>query len=122
MSTVMQARERALEWCKRNRKWKRICDIPNSDSFTLSWNEIPKRDRAEWEQLYGHSAEDAWRELSCRNPCRHRYGFIGDDGNFYAEITLLPRLMNSMMVFEVGGKPGIYYRGGLREKSCRAKV
>jgi hypothetical protein len=45
-----------------------------------------------------------------------------EDGRYYSEITHLPKMMNSMMVFEVGGKPGVYYWGGMHQRSCSAKV
>lgn len=122
MARIMQASQKAKEWCERNPKWKRICDIEDSDSYILSWQEIPKRDRNQWVTRYGDSAESAWREFAAFHPMRHRFGFIGDDGNFYECITHLPKMMNSMMVFESGGKPGIYYCGGMAERSSLAGV
>lgn len=121
MSTVMQASQLAKEWCERNPKWQRICDIEDSDGLMLQWSEIPSRDKKFWIQRYGDSAESAWREFSSRHPCRKRFGHIGDDGQFYDCVTHKPPMMNSMMVFETGGKSGIYYRGGMSEKSCLAK-
>lgn len=119
---IGQASEKAKEWCKRNPKWQRICDIEDSDSLMLSWNEIPRRDRLAWIHQYRDSAESAWREFSSHHPCRHRFGHIGDDGQFYGWVLDLPPMMNSMMVFETGGKPGVYYRGGRSIRSCLAKV
>jgi hypothetical protein len=121
MSTVMQASQLAKEWCERNPRWQRICDIEDSDGLMLQWSEIPRRDKNFWIHRYGDSAESAWKEFSSRHPCRHRFGHIGDDGQFYDCVTHKPSMMNSMMVFETGGKPGIYYRGGMAEKSCLAK-
>ena len=119
---MSEAFEKAKAWCEKNPKWKRICDIPGSDAMTLSWSEIPRRDRDSWTDRYRDRAEDAWREFSSDRPSRQRYGFIGDDGRFYDCVLSLPRLMNHMMVFEVGGKPGIYYSGGKNTKSSRARV
>jgi hypothetical protein len=116
------ASAKALAWCQRNPKWKRICDIVDSNSMTLSWFEIPSSHRKVWIERHGDSAEDCWREFSSNHPQRHRYGFIGSNGVFYDHILDLPRCMNSMMVFEIGGKPGVYYQGGMRARSSRAKV
>jgi hypothetical protein len=90
--------------------------------MTLSWSEIPRSHQRVWLERYGESAESSWREFSSNHPSRHRYGFIGSNGVFYDSVLDLPRLMNWMMVFEVGGKPGIYYHGGMRARSSRAKV
>lgn len=119
---MFPAIELAKKWCEKNPKWQRICDIPDSDSMSLKWHEIPKRDREYWERLYPYSAEDMWREFSSVHVTRHRRGHIGDDGQFYGYLLDVPRMMNTMMVFETGGKPGIYYRGGRKEKSSKTKV
>ena len=119
---MSEAFKKAEQWCEQNPKWKRICDIDDSDSMMLSWLEIPRRDRDLWIDHYGRSAEDAWREFASNRPCRHRYGFIGDNGTFYDCVLMVPKLMNYMMVFEAGGKPGVYYFGGKNVKSSRARV
>jgi hypothetical protein len=116
------ANELAKKWCERNPKWQRICDIDDSDSLTLKWSEIPQRDRDRWEHMYPYASEAAWQEFSTGKPTRHRRGHIGEDGQFYDCITDVPRMMNTMMVFQTGGKPGIYYRGGKFEKTSRRKV
>lgn len=120
--SLFPAFDRAIEWCEHHPKWQRICDIEDSDALMLQWHEIPRRDRKAWIERYGDSAEDAWLEYSYYRPTRHRYGVIGDDGQFYSSILDVPRLMNSMMVYETLGKPGVYYRGGMHEPSSRAKV
>lgn len=112
----------AKKWCEKHQRWQRICDIPDSDAMSLKWDEIPKRDREYWERLYPHSSEDMWREFSSVHVTRHRRGYIADDGQFYGYILDVPRMMNTMMVFETGGKPGVYYRGGMHEESSKAKV
>jgi hypothetical protein len=116
--------ELAKEWCERNPNWKRICDIEDSDSLALSWNELPKRDRDRWERDYPRSGEDMWLEFATNRPNRHRFGHIGDDGQFYSRVYDFPRgkPFNSMMVFEVGGKAGVYYRGGMKERSSTADI
>ncbi len=104
----------AAEWCEKHPKWKRICDIENSDSLTLGWAELPKRIRQPYERY--NDPESHWREFATK-PYRHRYGFVGENGEFYPEITQLPLGVNCVMVFEVGGRPGTFYRGGQSVKS-----
>lgn len=93
----------ALEWCQKNPGWKRIGDIPDSDALYKTWEELPQKTRALWEQQYGdHSAESAWCEDG-RGVCKVPFGFIGTDGTFYPQITDVPVNLNSCMVFMVGG-------------------
>ncbi len=117
----MKVFEIAKRWCEKNPKWKRICDIPDSDALMISFSGLPMRDRVPWVDRFGDGAENAWQEFSSFRPCKYRYGFIGEDSQFYDCITHLPKLMSSMMVFQVGGKSGVYYSGGMRTKTSRAK-
>ena len=91
----------ALEWCQKRPAWKRICDIPNSDKLYKTWEELPEKVRAEWEERFHDSAESAWREFGI-GVCKVKYGFVGTDGVFYPEITDVPLNTNSCMVFRVG--------------------
>lgn len=120
--SVSVASEMAKRWCERNPKWQRMCDIENSDALMLSFDEIPDFDRRGWTEKYGDRAEEAWREFCVNRPTRHRRGHIGEDGLFYQCITSKPVMMNSMMVFETRGKPGIYYVSGQKTKGSRGKV
>ena len=88
----------------------------------LAFDELPRKDRDQWVRQYRDNAEDAWREFAAYRPSRHRFGFIGEDGQFYGCVTHLPPMMNHMMVFETSGKPGVYYVGGKAAKSSTAKV
>lgn len=112
----------AKEWCDRNPKWQRICDIEDSDSLALSWAEVPNRMRRPIEQMFGDSAERIWIEFSPSKPYRHRFGFVAEDGTFYDSICDVPINTNSVMVFQTGGPTGVYYRGGKHERSSRAVV
>ena len=117
------ASELAKQWCEKNPKWQRICDTPgDSGQYLLAWDELPNRDRRWWEVNYPGDPESAWREFASNTPYRIRYGFIGEDGQFYDCILKMPRLMNSMMVFQTGGPQGIYYAGGMRTKSSKEKA
>lgn len=120
--SVKVASEMARRWCERNPKWQRICDIEDSDALLLSWEEIPDFERRSWTKRYGDRAESAWREFGYERPTRYRHGCIGEDGLFYDCIWNMPLMMNHMMVFETGGKEGIYYRGGMKTRGSRGKV
>lgn len=93
----------ALEWCEMNPGWKRICDIPNTDSFYKTWDELPKSTRAAWGNRYHEYAERAWREFG-QSECKIPYGFVGTDGVFYPQITDVPINTNHCMVFKVGNE------------------
>lgn len=90
----------AQEWCDAHPGWKRICDIPNTDSLYNTWVEIPKKVRAQFEDRYHDSAEDAWKEFG-PSFCKVPKGHVGTDGVFYAEITDVPTNTNSCMVFKL---------------------
>ena len=125
-STVVIHRmfEVAKQWCEEHPAWQRICDIDDSDHMQLSWDELPEGDRRAWRE--SHLSEDEakylWREFATSVPYRHRFGFVGEDGVFYSHVLDVPRNTNSVMVFETGGKRGIYYRGGMAIRSSRSKA
>jgi hypothetical protein len=93
----MRVFEVAKAWCERNTKWQRICDIEDSDGLLLSFDELPKRDRRAWVDRHGDNAEYAWRETSSYRPCRHRFGFVGENGCFYDSVTHLPPMMRDLL-------------------------
>lgn len=99
--TTEQAAAHALSWCSKNPKWKRICDIPDSDSLYKTWEELPKKVRDSWTARYGYDAESAWLEFGTR-PCKVKYGYISGKGEFFRNILHVPRFHNVMMVFRVG--------------------
>lgn len=105
------AHELAAKWCRNNEGWSRICDIEDSDRLTLTWKQLPERVQRLWRRAWPGTPEEAWRAFG-NTPQLHRFGFIADDGKFYSDIRRVPQGMNSMMVFEVGGTSGVYYRGG----------
>lgn len=114
MNGVQVAAEFAEVWCNQNPKWKRFCDIENTDALMLSWDELPKAFRKQFDKY--HEPERFWLEFGQR-PYRHRYGFIGQDNNFYADVTDVPTLISIMMVFEVGGRKGTFFQGGMHARS-----
>jgi len=93
-----QASKHALEWCKRNPAWRRICDIPDHSVFEKTYNEIPKRDRAWWDKNGG---EECWREFGIAGT-KVPTGFISGKGEFYDSVLKVPLHHNLMMVFRVG--------------------
>jgi hypothetical protein len=93
-----QAAQHAADWCKRNPAWRRICDIPNSDALYKSYDEIPKRERAYWDQNGG---EECWREVGIAK-CKVATGFISGKGEFFDHVLKVPLHHNLMMVFRVG--------------------
>lgn len=103
--------ELAASWCAENEGWARICDIEHSDRLMLTWQDLPERVKQLWRRAYPGTPQEAWREFG-NTPHLHRFGFIADDGKFYSDRRRIPVEMNTMMVFETGGPPGAYYRGG----------
>jgi len=99
--TTEQASQHALNWCAKNPKWKRICDIPDSDALYKTWEELPIKVRDSWESRYGYDAKSAWREFGYR-PCKVKFGFISGKGEFFRNVLDVPRFHNIMMVFRVG--------------------
>lgn len=93
-----QASQHAADWCKRNPAWRRICDIPDSDALYKTYDEIPKRERAYWDQNGG---EECWRELGIAK-CKVATGFISGKGEFFDHVLKVPLHHNLMMVFRVG--------------------
>lgn len=106
--------EIAADWCKQNPKWRRICDIKHSDRIQLGWDELPKSFRKQFEKYV--DPEEFWQENG-PHPYRHRYGFIGEDGQLYSEVTDVPAGMNLVMVFETGARPGTFFQGGRHARS-----
>lgn len=100
--TPEQASKLALEWCNKNKGWKRICDIADSDRLYKTWEEISAKERNKWISAYGeYSAEAAWKEFG-RAPCKVPFGYISGKGEFYDDILKVPQWHNLMMVFKVG--------------------
>lgn len=93
-----QASKHAADWCKRNPAWRRICDIPDSDALYKTYDEIPKRERAYWDQNGG---EECWREAG-NAKCKVATGFISGKGEFFDHVLKVPLHHNLMMVFRVG--------------------
>lgn len=115
-SAVEAAKEHAYVFCQRRPKWQPYCDIEDTESLSITWEELPAGYRQIWEERHRESAEAIWREFGAK-PQRHRYAFIGSDGVAYDEITDMPAGVSHMMVFQTGGKAGIYYQGGAKERS-----
>lgn len=100
--TTEQASEKAQEWCKKNKGWKRICDIENSDSLYKKWDELPKKIKNDWINTYGeNSAESAWKEFG-DSYCKVSKGFITGKGEFYENVLDVPLNHNLMTVYKVG--------------------
>ena len=93
-----QAAEHAKEWCKKNPAWRRICDIPDHTVFEKTYDEIPKRERAYWDENGG---ESMWSEYGSA-PTKVPTGFISGKGEFFESIHQVPLYHNMMMVFRVG--------------------
>ena len=93
-----QASLHAADWCKRHPAWRRICDIPDHSSLMKTYDEIPKRERAYWEENGG---EECWREFGT-GESKVPTGFISGKGEFFDHVLKVPRHHNLMMVFRVG--------------------
>jgi hypothetical protein len=91
------------EILRREPGWKRICDIPDSDSLYLTWDELPKKSRNSWIREYGeYSAEYAWRQFGRSFAKFHSDTYRGR-AIFYPnyEMVNAPNGHNVMMVFKV---------------------
>jgi hypothetical protein len=98
-----QAALKAQRFCEETQGWKRICDIPDSDSLYLTWEELPKKTRNSWIREYGeYSAESAWREFG-QAVCKVPFGHISGKGEFYPnyEFVKAPSGHNGMMIFKI---------------------
>jgi hypothetical protein len=96
--TTEQAAEHAVAWCKRHPAWRRICDIPDHDVFMNTYDDIPKDERAYWDE---HGGEECWREFGIRGS-KVAMGYISGKGEFYDHVLKVPRFHNLMTLFRVG--------------------
>lgn len=105
--TTEQASQHAVEWCKKHKGWKRICDIENSDSLYYNWDEIEKKEKDYWINSFGeYSAESAWREFGIAK-CKVKKGYITGKGEFYKNILEVPLFHNLMTILKVGAENGL---------------
>ncbi|WP_420213464.1 hypothetical protein ACN8ZM_40335 (plasmid) [Burkholderia aenigmatica] len=101
--SVEQASRHAVEFCRKNPAWMRICDIPDSDSYTVKWSELSKRDQEHW------CSEFAYNEFA-RKRSKCKVGFVTGKGEFYDDVLKVPLYHNLMTVFRVGVKRSRQYR------------
>lgn len=88
--------EVAREWCAKKHTWTPICDIPNSDIYSVQFDELSDRQKSEWHDKY-HYDECASKESKCKT------GFIGQNGKFYKTIVeVCNSRQDFMMVFQTG--------------------
>lgn len=96
-----EALERSLEWCKRNEGWERYCDIEDTDSLYLMWDDLPEETRNRWKEEYSEeSAESMWEEFAYKI-AKFPFGFISGKGEFYEDILRIPINHNFMTVFKM---------------------
>ena len=95
--TFEQVLQRSAEWCSKRPAWVRICDMPDDycKSLYVQWNELSATQQRQW------GSEYAYAEFGIKR-CKVRYGFVSGKGEFFEQITDVPRFHNSMMVFRVG--------------------
>lgn len=101
--TPEQASAHAVEFCRKNPAWMRICDIPDSDSYTVKWHELNKREQEYW------GSEFAYDEFA-RKRSKCDVGFVTGKGEFYDNVLKVPFAHNLMTVFRVGVKRAKAYR------------
>ncbi|MCE9605054.1 MAG: hypothetical protein K8U03_09165 [Planctomycetia bacterium] len=115
--TVQDALRHAREFCRLNPTWTPICDLTNeADYAPIPWKELPEWERRPWRGRYRGYAKAAWEEFKTNPLYRFRYGHVSGAGEFHFDSAKIPFGHNSMMVFEVGGRPGLYRRGGVEVK------
>lgn len=95
--TVEQASQHALEWCKQNRAWLRICDIPDIGAYYVQWDELSARDQKGWGSQY------AYEEFGTKR-AKVEMGYITGKGEFKSSALDVPLGHNLMTVVRVGVK------------------
>jgi len=58
--------EKYRQWQKENPAWELICDMPETESLYIQWNELPKAERMHWIGTYRESSKDAFEEFGVK--------------------------------------------------------
>ncbi len=51
------------EWQRQNPEWELCCDIEDTNSLYIQWNDLSKEERMHWIGLYGVGGEEAFEEF-----------------------------------------------------------
>lgn len=96
------ASQKALDWCKENKGWKRICDIEDISIYDKKWEDLLKCEQREWIDYYSEeTAKDHWEEC-CLDKCLVKTGFITDKGIFFDNILdVMKQKCGFMKVYKV---------------------
>ena len=54
------------DWQKENSEWELCCDINDTDSLYIQWEELSKRVRMSWIGTYRAGAKDAFEEFATK--------------------------------------------------------
>lgn len=96
------ASQKALEWCNKNPKWSRICDIPDTSIYQKKWEDLSKKEQQEWIDCYSEeTAKDHWKECAT-DTCNVKTGFINHKGKFFDNILEVAKEpCGFMMVYKI---------------------
>jgi len=101
-NTVDEASLKAKEWCKKNKGWERICDIPDYTIYNKTFEELSKSEKKEWNEYHPSDPIGAWEEFGIKES-KIRSGLIGSDGIFYNDIfEAIKNKMDFMTVMKTG--------------------
>lgn len=89
------------EWQKQNPEWELICDIQETKSLYVQWNELPVVERRVWVDNFGDAAKDAFEEFGTKR-CKVKTAVLCPDLQL-RDVGKWPEGF-CMLVFKAGGK------------------
>jgi len=98
---MKQQLEKYRKWQKEHPEWELICDIPDTDSLYIQWNELSKAERMSWIGTYREGAKDMFEEFGIKR-CKVPQMVLGEDLEFY-EVSDWPYGF-CMTVYKTGKK------------------
>lgn len=96
--TVADAKREAVKYCRKHPKWELICNIKDTNSLSLSFNELPIPEQSKWLNAYLNDTDEAWSELG-NKPSRHPFKHISGAGEIFDNCLDVPFEHQSMMIF-----------------------
>jgi hypothetical protein len=76
--------EAARAWQKRHPAWELICDMKETESLYVQFNEMPAKDRMRWIGKYRDGAVRMWNECGVKK-CKVERLFLNSDMQLVSE-------------------------------------
>tara|TARA_R110001583_G_scaffold52147_5_gene162181 strand:- start:113 stop:451 length:339 start_codon:yes stop_codon:yes gene_type:complete len=106
--TTQDALKKAEEYCKTNPNWELICNIKESNTLSLSFDELSSSEQAKWRKAYPIMTKLAWEELG-NAPSRHPFKYVSGAGGVFDNVLDVPHGHQLMMIFDLSrAKSGGY--------------